>query len=109
MNTQTNSIEFTRKEYLNQECTYEQYYNQFLTPAIIAIVANRFSIDELKEAYQKNESFNSIPLAAWDSLAYALKNTPTGLGKKLRDAGDFLTLSGQVCVLKAAARKLAIE
>ena len=94
---------YTRHQYLNSECTHSDYYDQFVTPAIKGIVLSRYSKRQLTDALAQDKHLNSIPLASWDGLGASLKATPTGLGEKMKEAGDYLTLAGIVCVLKAAA------
>lgn len=97
---------FTRKQYLNKECTHEQYYAQFVTNAIRSLVYNWFGIDQLKEAYKVDINFNSIPLAKWDSFLHSIGKHPYNLGVSMKEVGDYLTLAGQVCIVKEAARQL---
>lgn len=104
MNTQT---QFTRSERLNNECTHDQYYSQFVTDSIKNIVRDRFGIKQLKSAFNDDKSFNSIPLIKGDALAELLKYE--NVGHKMRELGDYPTLAGLVCVLKYAARHLINE
>lgn len=94
---------FTRKQYLNGECTHEQYYEQFVTDQIKDLVLRVFGRAELTEAYQKDPNLNNIPLYHWDNLARHVN-----CGKAMKPCGDYPTLAGQVCILKTAAR-LAIQ
>lgn len=89
---------FTRKQYLNNECTHSEYYSQFLTPA------SRLSksLTELVIASKDNEHFNDIYLGKFDSEAYSLE-----YDKELfKQAGDSPTLAGKVCLLKEKARQI---
>lgn len=100
---------FTRAQYLNKECTHEQYYNQFVTPAIKSLVKNLFGIDQLKAAYETNPNLNSIPLGKWDAMQQYIGRGSYILNIPMKEVGDFLTLAGIVCIAKAAARQLINE
>jgi hypothetical protein len=90
----------TRKQYLDGDCTHQQYYAQFVNAHITRMVSDNFSPEILKAAYAKDEHFNSIPLHEWDMLASWI--TPN-----MKPYGDYLTLAGQVCIAKEAARQIA--
>lgn len=92
---------FTRKDYLDSNCTHEQYYSQFVNDQIKAIVSTFFGTKELKNAYAKDPSFNTIPLQQWDNLTYRFS-----CDKALKERGDYSTLAGKVCILKQAARMI---
>ena len=102
MNTQT--VNYTRIQRLNNACTHEQYFNQFVTPEVLSTVANRFSKASLIKAIEADHHLNNIPLSKWDSVAFIIRPHVSHL---LKDAGDFYTLAGGVCIAKAAARIIA--
>lgn len=95
----TTATEFTRKDYLNKLCTHREYYAQFVTPGTLSLVLAGIGLKRLLAA--KDEHLNDIPMSLWDRL---VPRCP-GSGK-FRDAGDFYTKSGGVCLLKEAARQL---
>ena len=98
----TLKIQFSRADYLAKKCTHQQYYSQFVNDTIQSRVKGAFGIDAIKDAMLINENLNTIPIGKWDVLANNLYNV-SGL---LKDAGDFLTLAGGVCIAKEAARQL---
>jgi len=100
-----NTVLFTRAQRLNNECTHEQYYSQFVNEYILKTVNSRLSKDKIKAALQKGKNLNSIPLSTWDSIARNLYD----VSSKMKLAGDYLTLSGGVCIAKQAARMLVSE
>ena len=55
---------FTRKQYMDGECTHDQYYDQFVTQELKNTVLR--SIPEKQIVMSKDESFNDIPLRSWD-------------------------------------------
>ena len=90
-------IEHTRKQYLDRECTHREYYGQFVTKGVSDALGG---LDILKS---NDVHFNDIPLKRWDMRAPFIK---LHVGRQLRDAGDYFTLSGAVCILKEAARQI---
>lgn len=97
----------TRQQYLNKECTHNEYYAQFVTPSILRIVESEFGIACLKQAFEKDPHFNTIPLAKWDSLSLYLNKAQ--INSLMKDCGDFVSQAGLVCILKNAARQLVKE
>jgi len=91
---------YTRKQYLNKECTHSEYYHQFVTEQTKRLV-KRLGIKRLKNAYKEDEHFNSIPLGTWDNLTFLFS-----CDKQLKECGDYATLAGKVCILKETAREL---
>ncbi|SHG04484.1 hypothetical protein [Dysgonomonas macrotermitis] len=90
----------TRKQYLNGEATHDEYYSQFVTDATINMLLRFLSKERLTEAYNENPNLYSIKLQVWDDLpliAYTYK---------MREAGDWPTPAGKVCILKCAARMI---
>jgi len=99
----TKTTLYTRKQYLDGNCTFEQYYSQFVNDVIISRVGQFIGVERIKEAIQSDEHLNNIPLAKWDMVAGNLYN----VSAKMKEAGDYLTLAGGVCIAKAAARIIA--
>lgn len=92
---------FTRTDYLDGKCAHQQYYSQFVDERIKAIVLRRFDKATLAYHYSKDTFFNTIALRTWDNMSL-----PAYIVDKMKQAGDYLTLAGQVCILKQAAREI---
>ena len=91
----------TRKEYLSGEASHNAYHRQFVTPGIKKMVETSIGKERIRKSVDPN--FNDIPLKEWDTLSNFLgPSTNT----KLKECGDYLTLSTAVCILKEAARQL---
>ncbi len=90
---------FTRKQYINKECTNEQYYGQFVNAGTKARVLSGIGLDALKKSTDPH--FNDIPLHKWDGL---VANCPGSAA--FSKAGDYYTLAGGICLLKEAARQV---
>ena len=90
---------YTRKQYLNKECTHRQYYGQFVNAGTKARVLSGIGLAELKKS--NDPYFNDIPLYKWDGL---VANCPGSAD--FSKAGDYYTLAGGVFLLKEAARQI---
>ena len=92
---------YTRKQYLDHDCTFAEYYDQFVTDSVISRVATIIGKQRINES--TDEHLNDIPLSSWDAI---LVPFPRYIGDKMRECGDFPTLAGAVCIAKQAARSL---
>ena len=91
---------WTRKQYMDGECSHRTYYAQFVTPGILDTVRRYFTVERLVRA-RDQEYFNSIPLIEWDRLSGSVWRT-----QLMRDTGEGYSLSTAVCILKEAGRQL---
>ena len=89
----------TRKEYMDSEDpdAFRRYYEQFVDDFVIGQVSSIIGLQRVAESNDPN--LNDIPLGLWDRCSISSTSAA-----KLKEAGDFLTLSGVVCIAKAAAR-----
>ena len=94
----------TRQDYLDNKCTHEDYYSQFVNDHIKNILLSQFGLSELKKAYSKDQYLNTIELYKWDNLAIFVN-----CAKQLKECNDYSTLAGKVCILKESARQLIKE
>ena len=113
----------TRKQYLNKEFTHPEYYAQFVNEQVKRAVLYKWTKDELKESFEKDEYFNTkiTPIEAWDLLGGFKFSRTTGemllrpttsqpIERKLLDeAGEGYSSSTAVCVYKEAARQILEE
>jgi hypothetical protein len=89
---------YTRKDYMSNKCTHEEYYGQLVTQGIKDHVVRAIPDAIVKS---KDPSFNDIPLDTWNRIgAYSVPNA------EFKKLGDFKTAMGVVCVLKEAARQI---
>jgi hypothetical protein len=88
-----------RKDYMNGKISHREYQAQFVNDNVKRMVIDAIGIERLKKS--KDEHFNDIPLHIWDNIGL-----PYGISEKLKEAGDYYTLAGQVCILKEAGRQL---
>lgn len=83
------------------------YHGQkaFVTKDVFNLVLELGSEDYLHTKYKEDQYLNNIALNRWDVLAHRL---PSNVIQAIRDSGcKGVSLSTKVCVLKAAARKIA--
>jgi len=90
---------FKRKDYLSGKCSHSQYYNQFVNDNVKLLLKDNIGIDKIKKS--KDEHFNDIPLELWDRVGLTCD-----IVDKLKQAEDYYTLAGAVCILKAGARQI---
>ena len=101
----------TRKQYLNRECSHEEFYSQFVTESIKEAVGARVGIDRIKQS--KDHHLNDIPLIVWDRLTFIKGMIDRDLWRRAREHANPKTypwsLSDQVCIAKQAAREIRKE
>lgn len=91
----------TRKQYMNKEYTFDEYYLQFVDSGVIARVSAIIGKDRV--AKSRDPAFNDISMNLWDAV---MAPFPKYIGDKLRECGDYPTLAGAVCIAKRAAKEL---
>ena len=89
---------FTRKDYMSDKCTHEEYYGQLVTQGMKDHI-----VRAIPQALAKSTDphFNDISLSTWDRLGmvYSLRS-------EFKELGDIRSKAGIVCVLKEAARQV---
>jgi hypothetical protein len=93
-------MRYTRQDYMNRKCSHSQYYAQFVTNEIKIHVLHCIGYEKIKKS--RDEHFNDIRLNKWDLATVSMPRVDS----KMRESGDFVTLAGQVCILKEAARQI---
>ena len=92
---------YTRKDYMTNKCTHEEYYGQLVTQVMKDHIARAIP---QSLARSTDPHFNDIPLSTWDRLGMMY-----GLRSEFKELGDFRSKAGIVCVLKEAARQVKEE
>ena len=93
---------FTRKDYMTDKCTHEEYYGQLVTQGMKDHIALAIPQSLAKST---DPHLNDIPLSAWDQIGFMYN----GLGHEFKKLGDFISKAGLTCVLKEAARQVKEE
>lgn len=91
---------FTREQYMNHECDHDTYYGQFVTSAIVELVADSIGVDRIRAS--EDPHMNDIPLRDWDALCVEQYISKA----RLKNAGEGWSQSAAVCIAKAAARRI---
>ena len=94
---------YTRKDRLDDVCTHQEYYAQFVTDSVKAMVSARIGKKRIVEALETDEHLNNIPLVRWDAMTPQLFTA----SRLMKTLGDWLSPAGGVCILKEAARQIA--
>lgn len=98
---------YTRNQYLTNQCTYNQYYDQFVTEQLKNAVIRNFTAANLAKAYDKDEHLNSIPFQSWAKLAYYCESSC--MRNMYASCGEYVTKAVAVCTLKQAAKHVVYE
>ena len=103
-------IEHTRADYRAGNCTHDEFYAQFVTPAILELVKSQIGEAKIKKSEDPN--FNDIPLARWDILKDGIflrldKKKFKRLCSPDAPAGVMSwSFSDSICIAKEAARQV---
>ena len=94
-------LKFTYKQYMNKECSHQEYFEQFVNDNTINVVLH--SIGKQRILDSTDFYLNDIPLKEWDNLHPFLPRN----NKIHKESGEtnIGSLSDTVCIAKAAARK----
>ena len=103
---------FTRKQYLDRQCTHREFWAQFVTPGMRDMVKRNITLERLQRS--QNEYFNDVTrLQDWDlmkDVTFRMLDM-----KKWRELQypEYIGLtsvgwshSDNICILKEAARQL---
>lgn len=102
---ESHSMTVTRQDYISGKATHEQYYAQFVTPAVVRVVVAHIGQDKLR--LSTDPDMNDIPLQRWDRLHETLRAM---CDAKVRETdGGGYALMHTVCIAKAAARQWLAE
>ena len=96
----------TRKQYMNKEFTFAEYYGQFSSEHVMAAVANYIGPERLLKS--TDEHLNDIPLSIWDASPwFGMQRAVAEANQSTQAPGSALatSLSDKGCAVKAAARK----
>lgn len=90
-----------RSDYMDGKVTHSDYYGQFVTPAVTALVVGTLNDAVLRS---NDPHLNDVPLHRWDRLAAFVPDESLRMIAAASTGG--VSLSDRVCVLKEAARRL---
>ena len=100
----------TRKQYMDREFTFREYYGQFSSEHVVAAVASYIGVERLLAS--TDEHLNDIPLRIWDNAPwFGMQRQVAEANKSTHVSTDglFTSLSDKGCCLKVAALKFIEE
>lgn len=89
---------FTRRDYLKGHCSYDEYYLQFLNPALVDFIRKKIGT----ETILKTNNLNDIPLHVWDELIFHIKALIQS--DVIIETQEGWSIATGVCVAKRAAK-----
>ncbi len=93
----------TRKDYMADSANLHDAYYLEIANACGVKFTDPATIERFRKALLDDEHMNNIPLGWWDNRVISLKRS-LNVRQVLKDRGDFYSMAGGVCILKAAAR-----
>ena len=104
---------FTRTQYMNKECTHDEYYSQFVTELTLSFVRNRIGIPKLLESNDVHLNDIGIKHSNGGAGSWIWDHSPIN-GALLRElggvsAGCMPSPATYTCIGKAAARMLIAQ
>lgn len=93
---------YTRKQYINGECSHHEYYSQFVTDAVLERIKTSIGVETILES--KDEHLNDIPLRRWDNIRVMFYPCVSAI---IKEANEGFAPATNVCIGKTAARILA--
>jgi hypothetical protein len=95
----------TRADYMSGKVTHEQFYRSVVARAGLSL-NNHPDVPKWRDMLASgDEHLNKLGLDYWDRLALFCQSS---VSRSLREHGDFYSMAGGVCAVKAAAR-IAVE
>lgn len=94
-----------RKDYMNKAVTHHQYYSSVADGARIDLSKHKDLTKWRDMLASGDEHLNKLGLTYWDQLA---ANNRLSIAISLKTHGDFWSLAGGVCTIKAAVQR-AVE
>jgi hypothetical protein len=91
----------TRSDYMSKAITHREYYGQFVTPEVTALVLQEITAERINRSTDPH--FNDIGLPRWDRMSGDIDRLTRAAVKA---AGDTMSLSTTCCIAKEAARQI---
>lgn len=92
-------MKFSRKQYMNKECSHREYYSQFVNDHDKDSVIRLIGLKRLLNI--SDPHLNDIPLRMWDSLPSLKRHSD-----QLKECGEWLSPANKVCIYKEAAKQI---
>jgi hypothetical protein len=95
---------YTRKDYIANKVSHEEYYGQFVDAFVKDKVLRFIGKERIMASIDPH--FNDIPLHKWDAVFCVC---PSDIIAKLELHGDSVSMAGLVCIAKEGARQIKGE
>lgn len=95
----------TRRAYMRKEATIDEFYGQFITPALMNYVVRAIGSKRILDS--PDDCFNDIPLSNWDRLAlqFYVDHAQWREAMEWENPRTYpWSLSDNVCIAKTAAK-----
>ena len=93
---------FSRKQYMAQECTHQDYYAQF-APIFKVYVASKFTKEYIREKYAEDKHLNNLQkgwMGEFDRVTELMSGEIAYFNRKLNNESCY-SLSDGTCAIKA--------
>lgn len=100
---------FTRSQYMDNQCTHQEYYIQFATSGIKAFVKRNYTPKYIRSCYEQDKHLNNLGgnwMQAFDSLTRSISGQIAGVNKQLNGAPTY-SLSDGTSAIKAYMKAYA--
>ena len=97
---------FTRTDYMNDKCTHQEYFEQFITPSIECWVRRNYTKEFLRECLEADPNLNNLGnnwLRKFDIFIESIKAEIAAINKKINEQSVW-SYSDGVCAIKAYMR-----
>ncbi len=99
----------TREQYMNNECTHQEYYEQFITWSIRQYVEKNYTKEFLQACYATDKNLNNLG-GNWskdfDAFTLQIKTEIASVNKRLNGSAVYSLCCG-TCAIKAYMRLYA--
>jgi hypothetical protein len=93
----------TREQYMNNECTHQEYYEQFITWSIRQYVQKNYTKEFLQQCFATDKNLNNLGdnwLKKFDAFTLQIKGEIASVNKRLNGSPVY-SLSCGTCAIKA--------
>ena len=101
--THTYSMQYSKEDYIEDRCSYDEYYNQFITHGLIDFLKTHMLRAIMTS---KQSAFADVPMFLWDNVQPVIFKEA---GHMIHKAGEQIGADRIVRIAKQAAHKVRAE
>ena len=101
-------MSYSRKDYMTDKCTHQQYYNQFVNNYVLASVRAKYTPAELVALLDADEHLNNINMSRIDTWTRGAASYLAGVNYRLNGCRSWSPSMG-CSTFKAACKQVANE